>query len=129
MACRILIVDDNALNRRLAVAILGRQGWSTAEASDGQQALQMLAGAHGFDAVLLDISMPELNGDEVCCRLRTDPANVHLPVVAYTAHAMEEDRRRILEAGFDAIAIKPVTISSLLEPIAQAMVLRGVAPD
>lgn len=129
MARRILIVDDNALNRRLAVAILGRQGWSTAEASDGQQALQMLAGAHGFDAVLLDISMPELNGDEVCRRLRTDPANAHLPVVAYTAHAMEEDRRRILEAGFDAIAIKPVTISSLLEPIAQAMVLRGVAPD
>jgi CheY-like chemotaxis protein len=127
MSKRILIVDDNMLNRKLAAAMLSRNGWETADASDGQQALSMLAGDHGFAIVLLDISMPGINGDEVCRILRADPRTARLPIVAYTAHAMEEDRGRLLQAGFDAVAIKPVTQASLLGCLEQAQAARGVA--
>lgn len=127
MGRRILIVDDNRLNRRLATAMLSRNGWETAEATDGLQALKMLEGAHGYHAVLLDISMPNMNGDEVCRLLRADQRTAHLPIVAYTAHALEEDRGRMRAAGFDAIATKPVSLATLLECIEQAMTARSAA--
>jgi CheY-like chemotaxis protein len=125
MGQRILIVDDNLLNRRLATAMLSRHGWETAEAIDGLQALKMLEGAHGYHAVLLDISMPNMNGDEVCRLLRADPRTADLPIIAYTAHALEEDRERMLAAGFDAIATKPVSLTSLMECIGRAMASRS----
>lgn len=124
MSRRILIVDDNMLNRRLATAMLSRNGWETAEVEDGMLALKVLEGDHGFHAVLLDISMPGMNGDEVCRRLRANDHTANLPIVAYTAHALEEDRGRILEAGFDAIATKPVSVAILLELLEQAVASR-----
>jgi two-component system, chemotaxis family, chemotaxis protein CheY len=127
MGRRILIVDDNMLNRRLATAMLSRNGWETAEATDGLQALKMLEGAHGYHAVLLDISMPNMNGDEVCRLLRADQRTANLPIVAYTAHALEEDRGRMRAAGFDAIATKPVSLATLLECIELAMTARSAA--
>jgi len=123
---RILIVDDNLLNRKLATAMLSRSGWETADAENGTQALKMLEGNHGFLAVLLDISMPGINGDEVCRLLRADENTAGLPVVAYTAHAMDEDRERILAAGFDAIVIKPTSLETLLGCLQQALDARGV---
>jgi CheY-like chemotaxis protein len=117
---RILIVDDVDLNRRLAGAILKRQGWEIAEACDGLVALDLL-GREKFDVVLLDISMPRLSGDEVCRRIKADPALAGMPVIAYTAHAMEEEKAQILAGGFDGILIKPIGVEALNDALRAVM--------
>lgn len=109
---RTLVVDDNAVNRKLAVALLKRRGWYTEEAENGVVALERLAEGH-FDCVLLDISMPALDGEEVCKRIRASEQWRGLRVVAYTAHAMESEKSRIMQAGFDDILIKPITAQQL----------------
>lgn len=110
---RTLVVDDNAVNRKLAVALLKRRGWFTDEAENGAVALHKLANGH-FDAVLLDISMPVMDGEATCRHIRATPATAGLRVVAYTAHALESERARIMSAGFDDIVIKPITAQDLL---------------
>ncbi|MGB0129711.1 MAG: response regulator [Rhodocyclaceae bacterium] len=105
---RILVVDDNSINRKLAVALLNRHGWEAMEAESGEGAIAVLADEI-FDAVLLDISMPGMDGETVCQQIRADPRLAGLRVVAYTAHAMEHEKRRIMSAGFDDIVIKPMT--------------------
>ena len=125
MSKRILVVDDVAINRMLAVALLKREGWSVAEAADGSRALEMLTGEHGFHAVLLDISMPGINGEEVCSQLRANPQTMGLPIVAYTAHAMEEDGERLIAAGFDALLIKPISAASLYSALERAIAARA----
>jgi CheY-like chemotaxis protein len=124
MARRVLVVDDIDLNRRLAVALLRRDGWEVAEAEDGDEALVKLDGA-SFDAVLLDISMPRMSGDAVCRRLREQPRHDRLAVVAYTAHAMVEDRENMLAAGFDGILIKPINAEILRQTLAAALEKRA----
>lgn len=114
---RTLVVDDNAVNRKLAVALLKRRGWQTEEADNGQSALDMLATCAAFDSVLLDISMPKLDGEEVCRRIRASSNWRTLRVVAYTAHAMESDKQRIMAAGFDDMLIKPITSADLLRAL------------
>lgn len=118
---RILVVDDSTINRKLAVAFLKREGWDTDEAEDGKVALDKLAGEHGYRALLLDISMPGLSGEEVCVALRADPRHATLPIVAYTAHAMDGELQRILSAGFDDILVKPITLASLRASLAKVL--------
>ena len=108
-----LVVDDNAVNRKLAVALLKRRGWTVDEAENGAVALKKLS-QNTFDAVLLDISMPVMDGEETCRLIRANPATTNLRVVAYTAHALESERSRIMAAGFDDIVIKPVSAQDLL---------------
>jgi len=114
---RTLVVDDNTVNRKLAVALLKRRGWETEEAENGMAALNKLASGAVFDSVLLDISMPELDGEEVCRRIRASQQWAGLRVVAYTAHAMEGEKQRIMSAGFDDILIKPITAQDLLKAL------------
>lgn len=95
------------------MALLKKRGWVTEEADGGQAALDQLSAAP-FDNVLLDISMPGMDGEEVCRRIRANPAWAGLRVVAYTAHAMESDKQRLMKAGFDDVLIKPITVQSLL---------------
>lgn len=109
---RILVVDDNSVNRKLAIALLKKRGWEIAEAQSGEQALEMLR-ASPFDYVLLDIGMPGIDGCEVCRRIRLAGVSGLLRVIAYTAHAMESEKQEIMAAGFDDIIIKPVTIDGL----------------
>lgn len=109
---RILVVDDNVVNRKLAIALLRKRGWEVEEADCGTAALERLAEGT-FDSVLLDISMPGMDGEEVCRRIRADEALKSLWVVAYTAHAMDFEKQRIMSAGFNDIVIKPVTSQSL----------------
>lgn len=109
---RTLVVDDNAVNRKLAVALLKRRGWHIEEAENGAVAMQRLASGT-FDSVLLDISMPVMDGEETCRLIRANPATASLRVVAYTAHALESERSRIMSAGFDDILIKPITAQDL----------------
>ena len=108
---RILVVDDNEVNRLLAVLSLGTETRTIDEASGGPQALALLA-AHRYDCVLLDISMPEMSGYEVCRRIREDPSLAGLRVIAYTAHALDSEQRKILASGFDGVLTKPVDISA-----------------
>ena len=112
MRC-VLVVDDNAVNRKLAVALLKRRGMQVEEADAGGVALEMLKAGH-FDSVLLDISMPVMDGKEVCQIIRSTPALAGLRVVAYTAHAMESERHSIMAAGFDDLLVKPISGQDLL---------------
>ncbi len=121
---RLLVVDDSRINRLLAVAMLKREGWETVEVEDGQSALDMLAGDTRFRAVLLDISMPGMSGEAVCRALRADPRHADLPIVAYTAHAMNEELQRILSAGFDDILVKPINIATLRDTLERVLATR-----
>jgi CheY-like chemotaxis protein len=109
----ILIVDDNNINRQLAKTLLQRDGWETAEADSGESALEILS-QKVFKVILLDISMPGLSGVETLKIIRQRPALKAIFAVAYTAHALEDERRLILDSGFDDILVKPVSKISLL---------------
>lgn len=111
---RLLVVDDNPVNRKLACAFATRLGWQTSEVDSGEQALATLEDG-GFNLVLLDISMPGLSGEQVLERLRATPGLDRQRVVAYTAHALPEEQRRLLSVGFDGLLIKPITLQALTE--------------
>jgi CheY-like chemotaxis protein len=118
-----LVVDDVPVNRKLAMAFFTKLGWNVAEASGGNAALEWLSSHSEVDLVLLYIQMPDLCGEEVCRRLRENPVFTALPVVAYTAHAMQVDIERFLANGFNNVLIKPISLQGLKDVIA------GVCPD
>jgi CheY-like chemotaxis protein len=113
---RILIVDDKATSRELLRTVLERQGFTVAEAADGEEALRQ-ARAEIPDLILLDLQMPVRNGYEVLIELRQDPRFASLPIIALTASAMQGDRERALAAGFTAYLPKPVSLAHLREEI------------
>ena len=115
---RVLVVDDNVINRRLAIAFVSRLGYTTDQAEDGPDALAKLD-AEPFSIVLLDISMPGMSGEEVLARIRADSRFGGLRVIAYTAHALPEERQRLIDAGFDDLLIKPITLGAV-ERVLQA---------
>lgn len=104
---RVLIVDDNEINAELARAHLSRAGWATQVAAGGAEGLAA-AQAHRYELILLDISMPGISGIDVCRSLRAMPADRPARIVAYTAHALPEERCTLIEAGFDEVLTKPV---------------------
>lgn len=109
-----LVVDDNELNSRLAGMMLNRQGWQTWTASSGREAIALLQ-ARAFDLVLLDLRMPGISGEQVCRRIRDEMGLTDLPVIAYTAHSMPEEKERILASGFNGLLIKPISFLDLKE--------------
>ncbi|MCE1186351.1 MAG: response regulator [Rhodocyclales bacterium] len=109
---RLLVVDDNPVNRKLAVAFVQRLGWQVEQAEAGAEALRLLA-ERPFDMVLLDISMPQMSGEEVLAHIRQTPALAGLRVVAYTAHALPEEKQTLMALGFDDLLIKPVSLKSI----------------
>jgi len=103
----VLVVDDNAVNRSLAVRFLEQLGATGVAVPSAREGLSALQGG-GFDAVLLDCEMPEMDGYELARRIRAaEPAGQHLPLVALTASALPEDRTRALAAGMDDLITKP----------------------
>lgn len=118
---KVLVVDDNAVNRKLAAALLKRLGMHVEEAEGGFVALDMLK-SRPFDAVLLDISMPVMDGKEVCQLIRSSPDLSNLWVVAYTAHAMESERQSIMAAGFDDLLVKPISGQDLQRVLPDALI-------
>ncbi len=110
---KVLIVDDNPINRLLPIAWLKRLGCETEESPGGEDALSKLA-AGGVDVVLLDLSMPEMSGTEICRRTRAMPGGGKVRIIAYTAHAAPEAFESFRSAGFDDVLIKPVTRDALL---------------
>lgn len=116
---KVMIVDDQEINRLLPKAILTRMGAEVREAGDGRRALAML-NDENVDAVLLDISMPGMSGTDVCRTLRADPRFAGLRIVAYTAHAFQSQCDEIMAAGFDQILVKPIQKDALLAALATA---------
>jgi CheY-like chemotaxis protein len=117
-----LVVDDNALNSNLVSVFLKRLAWVPEVCGDGLGALQALR-TRRFGLVLLDLRMPDIGGEEVCRRIRDELGLRDLPVVAYTAHGMPEERERMLALGFDALLIKPISfedVRQLCEGVAHA---------
>lgn len=103
-----LVVDDHPTNRLLAMAMLRKLGWQVTEAASGEEALEKCKDKE-FRLVLLDISMPGLSGQETCARLRKMPDSSKILIIAYTAHAFQEDLDNLLAEGFDHVLVKPVS--------------------
>lgn len=118
MGKQVLVVDDVLVNRKLAVAMFNKLGWQSVEFGGGVAALEWLASNHP-DMLLLDISMPDLCGEEVCSTLRANPAFNDVPIVAYTAHAMQVDIDRFLANGFSGVLIKPISYQALKDVVDQ----------
>jgi len=113
---KILIAEDNAVNRELLRELLEVRGYAVEEACDGEEALRMIERAQP-DLLLLDIGMPLLDGFGVVCKIRENPRLASLPVVAVTAYAMQGDREKILNSKFDGYLSKPVNARALAEEL------------
>ena len=111
---RVLLVEDNELNRDMLTRRLRRAGYEVLIAGDGQQGLEMTR-SEKPDLVLLDMNLPVMDGWTTCKRIRSDGKLRHTPIIALTAHAMGEDRDRAMAAGCDDYATKPIDFPSLLE--------------
>jgi signal transduction histidine kinase/ActR/RegA family two-component response regulator len=117
-AARLLLVEDNLVNQKVVLAILRNKGYRIDIANDGQEALHKLDIAETpYDLVLMDIQMPVLDGLEATLRLRRDPRWERLPVVAMTAHAMNGDRERCIQAGMNGYLSKPVQPAHLIATV------------
>ena len=112
----ILLVEDNELNREMLLRRLNRAGLTVITACDGQQALDLMVSTLPA-LVLMDMSLPVLDGWTACRMARQDERIRHIPIIALTAHAMEEDRLKALKAGCDDYATKPVDFPELLKKI------------
>ena len=115
---RILIAEDNPINRMLAARLLEKQGYEVLAAGDGREALEAL-GRERIDLLLVDVQMPEVDGFEVTAavRAREQATGARLPIVAITAHALKGDRERCLAAGMDDYVAKPVKPRELFKAI------------
>ena len=112
----ILLVEDNELNRDMLIRRLKRAGLEVIAAGDGQQALDLMASEQPR-LVLMDMNLPVLDGWNACRQAREDERISHIPIIALTAHAREEDRQQALDAGCDDYATKPVDFPGLLTKI------------
>lgn len=110
---RILLVEDNELNRDMLSRRLVRKGHEVSIAVNGRQGIEM-ARAGNFDLVLMDMSLPEIDGWETTRLMRAAPETRTIPIIALTAHAMAGDRDRALEAGCNDYDTKPVELERLL---------------
>jgi CheY-like chemotaxis protein len=122
---RILLVEDNELNRDMLSRRLARKGYDVLIAEDGAKGIAA-AIAEKPDLILMDMSLPEMDGWEATRRLKAADETRAIPVIALTAHAMAADRDKAIEAGCDDYDTKPVELSRLLGKIEQ---LLGAAPS
>jgi two-component system, cell cycle response regulator DivK len=114
---RILLVEDNDMNRDMLSRRLVRNGYEVFLAMDGQQGIDM-ALSERPDVILMDMSLPVIDGWEATRRIKANDATRRIPVIALTAHAMAGDREKAMEVGCDDYDTKPVEISRLVDKIA-----------
>lgn len=114
---KILIVEDNEPNRDMLSRRLERRGFEVVVAVDGAEGVAKSKTEHP-DIVLMDMSLPVMNGWEATRAIRADPATQTMPVIALTAHSMPGDREKAMEAGCDDYDVKPVDLPRLLEKMA-----------
>jgi len=113
---KILLVEDNEMNRDMLSRRLAKRGFDVVVALDGSSGAAAAA-AEQPDLILMDISLPDMDGCEVTRLVRAQPATASIPIIALTAHAMETDRIRALEAGCEDFDTKPVDLARLLAKI------------
>jgi two-component system cell cycle response regulator DivK len=127
---RILLVEDNAQNRRLAQFLLQSHGYVICEATTGHEALEM-ARSDRPDLILMDLRLPDLDGLAVTKALKTDQLTQRIPVIALTAFAMGGDREKALQAGCDGYITKPIDTRSFPAAVRRFLIGeqgKGVAP-
>lgn len=110
---KVLLVEDNELNREMLIRRLSRAGLEVISAGDGREALELMR-SELPDVVLMDMNLPVMDGWTACRTAREDESIKHIPLIALTAHAMEADRLQALDAGCDDYATKPVDFPGLL---------------
>ncbi len=113
---RILLVEDNEMNRDMLARRLQRKGYDVEMAVDGRQGVDMATGG-AYDLILMDMSLPEIDGWEATRQIRAKPDTESIPIIALTAHAMAGDREKALEAGCDDYDTKPIELERLLSKI------------
>jgi len=121
---KILLVEDNEMNRDMLSRRLARKGYEVVIAEDGGKGVE-LAGTVAPDLVLMDMSLPVLDGWEATRRIKADPTTAEIPVIALTAHAMAGDREQALGAGCDDYDTKPIELPRLLEKMAAQLTRVG----
>jgi two-component system cell cycle response regulator DivK len=114
----VLVVEDNEKSMKLFRDVLQATGYSTLEASTGEEAVE-LAVSHRPALVLMDVQLPGIGGVEALARLRYDKRTASIPVLALTAQAMHGDRERFIEAGFNGYLSKPVDVIELLRTVSE----------
>ncbi|WP_153557377.1 PAS domain-containing protein [Roseimaritima sediminicola] len=127
---RILLVEDNLVNQKLALGVLQKHGHQVTVASNGQEALERLT-ENVYDLVLMDVQMPILDGIAATRKIREQEraSDRHQPIIAMTAHAMKGDREECLEAGMDEYIAKPIRVSAILEKLSHVIERFGTADD
>jgi two-component system cell cycle response regulator DivK len=123
---KILLVEDNEMNWDMLSRRLARKGYDVVLATDGAQGVAM-AGTETPDLILMDMSLPVLDGWEATRRIKAAPETRAIPIIALTAHAMTSDREKALDAGCDDYDTKPIEMPRLLEKIA-AILTREATP-
>ena len=116
----ILIVEDNDKNMKLARDILRVKGYRTIEAESGEAGVPLVA-EQKPDLILMDIHLPGMNGIEALKRIRAAPETSRIPVLAFTASVMPQDRKEIMNAGFDGFVSKPINLKEFVASIADTL--------
>jgi CheY-like chemotaxis protein len=122
----ILLVEDNEMNRDMLSRRLQRKGYTVITAHDGEQG-HLLARSESPDIILMDISLPVMDGWEVTRLLKANEATRHIPIVALTAHALVTDRAKAFEVGCDDYDTKPVEFGRLSEKIDSLLLVRNLS--
>lgn len=117
---KILLVEDNEMNRDMLSRRLERKGFEVVMAVNGEAGVEM-ASSDSPDLILMDLSLPVIDGWEATRRIKADPATQGIPVIALTAHAMASDEVKAREAGCDDYDTKPVNLNRLLEKIGRLL--------
>lgn len=123
---RILLVEDNEMNRDMLSRRLQRKGFEVDLAVDGKSGVEM-GRAGSYDLILMDMSLPEIDGWEATRKLRAAPETATVPIIALTAHAMAGDREKALEAGCNDYDTKPIELDRLLAKMAAVLGNEGAA--
>ena len=124
---KILLVEDNEMNRDMLSRRLLRRGYEVVMATDGQQGVDM-SRTEKPDLILLDMSLPVIDGWDAARLIKGDAETKQIPLIALTAHAMAGDREKTLQAGCDDYDTKPVELPRLLGKIQALLEKRGIAP-
>ena len=124
---KVLLVEDNEMNRDMLSRRLTKRGYEVVMAVDGQQGVDM-AVSEKPDIILLDMSLPVVDGWDAAQKIKGDPASSGVPLIALTAHAMASDKERALSAGCDDFDTKPVELPRLLEKMETLLKAKGITP-
>ena len=120
---RVLLVEDNEMNREIAEELLTEKGIIVDTAIDGDIAVDKIrkAAPHAYDLILMDVQMPRMNGYEATKAIRklSDPQKASIPIIAMTANAFEEDRKNALDAGMNGHLAKPIDMQTLIQTLTE----------